>query len=136
LDALGHHLLLELYGCDACVLNDAKRVKEILIEAAILANARIVEAAFHKFNPQGVSGVVIIAESHFSIHTWPEYEYAAVDIFTCGEELKPGLACSYMVEQFRAKNSTIVEMKRGIISAANGYGGFDLHKEEVLACKK
>ena len=73
MENLGRHILLEVYGCDASVLNDTGRVEKILTEAAILAGAHIVGTTFHKFNPHGVSGVVVIAESHFSVHTWPEY---------------------------------------------------------------
>ena len=136
MDALGYHILLELYGCDASVLNDTARVKEILTKAALLAGARIVGSAFHHFNPHGVSGVVIIAESHFSVHTWPEHEYAAIDIFTCGEDLKPDVACEYMTAQLKAKNSTMVEMKRGMIPAENGRVKREIRKEKVLACKR
>jgi S-adenosylmethionine/arginine decarboxylase-like enzyme len=76
---------------------------------------------FHEFNPFGISGVVVIAESHLSIHTWPEYRYAAVDIFSCGDTLKPGEAARYLVEQFGASRASCVEVKRGVfpgISAA------------------
>jgi len=136
LDALGHHVLLELYGCDAFVLNDTKKIKDILTEAALLANARIVETAFHRFSPHGVSGVVIIAESHLSVHTWPEYEYAAIDIFTCGEDIRADLACNHIISKFRAKSSALVEMKRGVIPTANEYAGAVTQREEVLACKR
>jgi len=115
LDALGHHLLIELYGCDAEILNDCERIEKVMNAAALLANAHILESAFHQFNPHGISGVVIIAESHFSIHTWPEHGYAAVDIFTCGDDLRPDLAYNYMINHFKAKSSVIVEMKRGVI---------------------
>jgi S-adenosylmethionine decarboxylase len=115
LDALGHHLLIELYGCDVGILDNCEEIERVMNSAALLANAHIVESAFHQFNPHGISGVVIIAESHFSIHTWPEHGYAAVDIFTCGDDIRADLAYSYMISHFKAKNSTMVEMKRGII---------------------
>ena len=114
MDALGHHLLIELYGCDVEILNDCEKIEKIMNTAALLANAHIVGNIFHQFNPHGISGVVIIAESHFSIHTWPEYGYAAIDIFTCGNEMRTDLAYAYMIEHFKAKSSAIVEMKRGI----------------------
>ncbi len=137
MDALGHHLLIELYGCDANVLNNCEKIEKIMKNAALLANAHIVESAFHQFNPHGVSGVVIIAESHFSIHTWPEFGYAAVDIFTCGEELRPDIAHAYMSDQFKSKSSTIVEMKRGIIPlpTVTPAGSFSEQKEAVAAGK-
>lgn len=128
-------MLLEVYGCDASVLNDTGRIKDILTKAALMAGAHIVTTAFHKFNPHGVSGVVIIAESHFSIHTWPEHGYAAIDIFTCGEGLKPGIACEYMKMQLKSSNSTLVEMKRGIISEGYKQPEFRFQEKEALACK-
>ena len=118
--ALGTHLLLELKDCNSKVLNDQKRIQEILVSAAKEAKATIIETTFHRFSPFGVSGVVVIAESHLSIHTWPEYRYAAVDIFTCGEVIKPEIAVSYIASRFRCKTPSVVEMKRGMIPGAAG----------------
>ena len=95
-------------------------VKDILVGAARACGATIVDVAFHEFNPFGVSGVVVIAESHLSIHTWPEYRYAAVDIFTCGDVIKPESAADYIASRFRCKNPSIVEVKRGLIPGATG----------------
>jgi S-adenosylmethionine decarboxylase len=89
-------------------------VKAALVEAAKRAHATIVDVVFHEFNPFGISGVVVIAESHLSVHTWPEYRYAAVDIFSCGDVLRPEVAAGYLVEQFGAERTSIVEMQRGI----------------------
>jgi len=89
-------------------------VKKALVEAAKRAHATIVDVVFHEFNPFGVSGVVVIAESHLSIHTWPEYRYAAVDIFSCGDILKPEVAANYLVEHFGAERTSVVEMQRGM----------------------
>jgi S-adenosylmethionine decarboxylase len=114
LNALGRHLLLELFDCDLDAINNVETVKGALIEAAKRAQATIVDVVFHEFNPFGVSGVVVIAESHLSIHTWPEYRYAAVDIFSCGDTLQPEVAASYLVEQFGAGRPTMVEMPRGL----------------------
>jgi S-adenosylmethionine decarboxylase len=113
LNALGRHLLVELFDCDPDVINNLEAVKGALIEAAKRAQATIVDVVFHEFNPFGISGVVVIAESHLSIHTWPEYRYAAVDIFSCGDVLQPEVAASYLVEQFAAERTSIVEMQRG-----------------------
>ena len=85
LHALGTHLLVELRDCNPKILKDLKKVKNALVSAAKEAKATIVDISFHEFSPFGISGMVIIAESHLSIHTWPEYSYAAVDIFTCGD---------------------------------------------------
>jgi S-adenosylmethionine decarboxylase len=114
LNALGRHLLLELFDCDLDAINNVETVKGALIEAAKRAQATIVDVVFHEFNPFGVSGVVVIAESHLSIHTWPEYRYAAVDIFSCGDILQPEIAASYLVEQFGAERTSVVEMQRGL----------------------
>jgi S-adenosylmethionine decarboxylase len=97
-------------------LNDLKKVEEILVTAAKEANATVIESRFHKFSPFGISGVVVIAESHLTIHTWPEYGYAAVDIFTCGEVLKPETAANYLIDRFQSKSPSIVEVKRGMLS--------------------
>ena len=113
MNALGRHLLLELFDCDFDAIGNLEAVKAALIEAAKRAQATIVDVVFHEFNPFGVSGVVVIAESHLSIHTWPEYRYAAVDIFSCGDVLQPEVAASYLVEQFGAERTSVVELQRG-----------------------
>src|SRR6184192_71432 len=114
LNALGRHLLLELFDCDLYAINNVETVKGALIEAAKRAQATIVDVVFHEFNPFGVSGVVVIAESHLSIHTWPEYKYAAVDIFSCGEVLQPEIAVNYLVEQFASERTSVVDVQRGM----------------------
>src|SRR5262249_37837125 len=105
---------LELFDCDSESINNLEAVKSSLIEAAKRAQATIVDVVFHEFNPFGISGVVVIAESHLSIHTWPEYRYAAVDVFSCGEVLQPEIAVNYLVEQFGAERASVVEMQRGV----------------------
>ncbi len=117
--ALGTHLLIELRDCNPSILKDLEKVKNTLISAAKEAKATIIDSSFHEFNPFGISGVVVIAESHLTIHTWPEYGYAAVDIFTCGDVIKPEIAASYLIKQFESKNPSLVEMKRGILSHKN-----------------
>ena len=120
--ALGRHILCELKGCDPEVLNNRKRIEQIMVDAALEAGAEVREVAFHKFSPQGVSGVVVISESHLAIHTWPELGYAAVDVFTCGERVNPWDACNYIKRKFKAQQLTATEVKRGV---------FETH-EEVL----
>ena len=117
--ALGRHLLLELKSCNAQILNDLKKVQEITVSAAKKARVTILKVSFHRFKPYGISGVVVIAESHLSIHTWPEYQYAAVDIFTCGDVIKPEIAASYLVEKLECKNPSVIEFKRGIFNQGN-----------------
>lgn len=114
MNALGRHLLLELFECDLNAISDLKFVKNALVEAAKRAQATIVDVIFHEFNPFGISGVVVIAESHLSIHTWPEYQYAAVDIFSCGNTLQPEVAAKYLTESLGAKRTSIVEIHRGL----------------------
>jgi len=114
LNALGRHLLLELFDCELDAINNLETVKGALIEAAKRAQATIVDVVFHEFNPFGISGVVVIAESHLSIHTWPEYRYAAVDVFSCGDVLQPEIAVGYLVEQFGAGRTSVVELQRGM----------------------
>jgi len=130
LHALGRHLLVELHGCQPELLKRVDVVREILVGAARACGATIVDVAFHEFNPFGVSGVVVIAESHLSIHTWPEYRYAAVDVFTCGEVIQPEAAVAYLASRFRCKNPSVVEMKRGILP---GHPGKPSHKLTVEA---
>ncbi|HMK56806.1 MAG TPA: adenosylmethionine decarboxylase [Dissulfurispiraceae bacterium] len=117
--ALGTHLLVELRDCNPEILKDLNKVKGALVAAAKVAKATIIDVSFHEFNPFGISGMVVIAESHLSIHTWPEYSYAAVDIFTCGDIIKPEVAAQFLIGQFESKTPSIVEMKRGILSITN-----------------
>jgi len=114
MEALGRHVLAELYGCEPGTLDNVKGVQDMMVAAALAAGAEVREVAFHKFSPQGVSGVVVISESHLAIHTWPELGYAAVDVFTCGDRVDPWDACKYIVEGFKADHYTATEMKRGI----------------------
>ena len=112
---LGSHILAEFYNCDRAVLDDLERIKTIMENAALKANATVVTTNFHQFSPQGVSGVVVIAESHITIHTWPSYGYAAVDIFTCGEKLKSHDAVEYLKQETGCTQVSLVELKRGYV---------------------
>ena len=118
MNALGRHLLLELFDCDLDAISKLDAVKGALVEAAKRAQATIVDVVFHEFNPFGISGVVVIAESHLTVHTWPEYRYAAVDIFSCGEILQPEVAATYLVEQLGAERASVVELQRGMFLRA------------------
>ncbi len=114
MNALGRHILAEVYGCEPNILNDPEKVEKVMVAAALTSGAEVREVAFHKFSPQGVSGVVVISESHLAIHTWPELGYAAVDVFTCGDRVDPWDACNYIVQHFKAERVTAVETKRGL----------------------
>ncbi|RJX19489.1 MAG: S-adenosylmethionine decarboxylase proenzyme [Ammonifex sp.] len=112
---LGRHILAEIYGCDFDILNNIELVEKIMVNAALEAGAEVRETVFHKFSPQGISGVVVISESHLAIHTWPELGYAAVDVFTCGERVDPWQACNYLAQYFKAQDIRANEQQRGVI---------------------
>ena len=111
---LGKHILAEYIGCDKNILDKANVVEQIMLEAAKIANVTIVAKCFHKFSPYGVSGVVVIAESHFAIHTWPEFGYAAVDFFTCNKDCATDNALKYLSECFKAESFSVNLIRRGI----------------------
>ncbi len=129
--ALGRQIVVEFYGCNPEVLNDVAAIKRSMRGAAIASGATIVQDAFHLFNPHGVSGVVVIAESHLAIHTWPEYGYAAVDLFTCGDDVNPDSAFKYLKEKLESKTFSAMEMKRGVLDLDGGVGL--RHKPEAEA---
>jgi len=115
LNALGKQLLLELKGCNKEALNDLGFLKGVLLTAARECGATVLGESFHQFTPQGVSGVVVVAESHLVIHTWPEYGYAAVDIFTCGNSVQPEKAAELLIEKLGANSHSVIEMQRGLL---------------------
>ena len=116
---LGRHLIVEYTDCDNSILNNLELLEEYLNESVRKSGATIVKSNFHRYNPQGVSGVVVIAESHISIHTWPEYGYAAVDFFTCGESVDPYQAYLFMKKMLKAERADVSEIKRGIPSSSD-----------------
>jgi len=120
MEALGKQILVEFYDCDQSKLNDVSFIEASLIDAAKASRATLISHNFHKFSPYGVSGVVVIAESHIAIHTWPEYLYAAVDIFTCGDTIDPWVIQEKLKESFESKNVSSMEMKRGLFKVPQG----------------
>ncbi len=112
---LGQHIILELHNCSPDRLDDITFIEETLKEAARLAGATVVDTVFHHFSPYGISGVVVIAESHLAIHTWPEYGYAAIDMFTCGEKVDPYRGVSHMIKQFKSSHWTARSIMRGTL---------------------
>ena len=106
------HLLLELYRCDYEKLNDESFLRCTLSKAAKLANATVLNLISNKFEPQGVTAIALLAESHISIHTWPESNYSAIDIFTCGQNMLPGLASQYLIETFNAEEHLLRVLNR------------------------
>ena len=115
MEVLGCHLLLELKDCNSELLNDLSYIRKAMIETAQDVGATIVGESFHHFSPQGVTGILAIAESHISIHTWPEINYAAVDIFVCGS-CDPYQAIAVFERTFASARITVSEHRRGIIS--------------------
>ncbi len=113
--SLGRHLLVEYHGCDREVLDDVERIRTELLAAVTLAGATPVKDVVHHFSPHGVTGVVVIAESHFAIHTWPEYGFAAVDLFTCGDSLDPWKAFEHLSRTLRATSHSVTEIRRGLL---------------------
>jgi len=113
--SLGNHLIIELYECHRDVINNAQMVEEKLKEAVRVSGANMVQSVIHEFNPHGISGVIVIEESHFSVHTWPEYGYCALDIFTCGDEIDYHSALQYLKSEFQAQSMSVTELKRGML---------------------
>lgn len=114
MDTAGRHVIAELWGCEADLLNDLQRIERIMVSAALESGAEVREVAFHKFAPQGVSGVVIISESHLTIHSFPEHGYASVDVYTCGDRIDPKVACEYITRGLKATKREFIEIPRGV----------------------
>lgn len=117
--ALGIHLLVEFGRCNALKLDRMDYLENVMVRAAEVAGATVLKTAFQDFNPQGVSGVVVISESHLTIHTWPEYGYAAVDIFTCGDTVDPWKAAEYLKQEFEAQEMETRDFQRGFPSQSS-----------------
>ena len=111
---LGRHLLIDLYGCNTDLLDDQDYVEAQLRAAANTARMRLLGATFHRFTPHGITGVLIVQESHLAIHTWPERGYAAIDLFTCGIEIDPWSAYQLLKRAFGATRENAVEINRGL----------------------
>lgn len=116
---LGRHILAEFFDCDSNILNNLELIEKNMTQAAVECGAHIVQSCFHMFNPHGVSGVVIISESHLAIHTWPELGYAAVDLFTCGENCDPKVAYDFLKTAFASKSGSYSELRRGMLTPAD-----------------
>lgn len=110
---LGKQILADMYDCDPLVLDDEGSIRTIMLEAARVCGATVISASFRRFEPHGISGVVVIAESHLAIHTWPEHGYAALDLFTCGESVQPEVCFAYLREALHSKESTMQTIERG-----------------------
>ncbi|KQL53327.1 S-adenosylmethionine decarboxylase [Heyndrickxia shackletonii] len=113
METMGRHVISELWGCDFEKLNNMEFIERTFVDAALKSGAEIREVAFHKFAPQGVSGVVIISESHLTIHSFPEHGYASIDVYTCGN-LNPNIAADYIAESLGAETRETIELPRGM----------------------
>ena len=114
MNGVGIHLLLELNECNPKLLNDVGFIRQTLLSTAHEVGATVVGESFHRFSPQGVTGILAIAESHISIHTWPEFAYAAADIFACGSTFRPREAADILVAKLESQDPEIIELQRGI----------------------
>lgn len=114
--SLGTHLILDLEHCDAGILNNLSKIRTLLLKAAKEGGATIVGETFHKFAPVGVTGIVSISESHLCVHTWPEYNYASVDIFSCGPNYDVQKSATILIEGLHCKSPRIREIERGLSS--------------------
>jgi S-adenosylmethionine decarboxylase len=119
-DAVGKHCILELYDCDSQRLDDEAFLRDAITTAAKRAGATLLNLITHRFEPQGVTGLALLAESHISIHTWPETGYAAVDVFTCGDHTMPERACQVLVEQLTAGRHKLTSFRRETPTAIAG----------------
>jgi len=108
---MGKHYLLNLYGCPFTILNDEKCLRNLLCSAAIMSGANVIRTISKKFDPQGITVICLLSESHISIHTWPERGEAAVDIFTCGNT-DPQIGCDLIIKQLFCTNNTLSYIER------------------------
>lgn len=120
MSSLGRHALVDLYGCNPEILNDTDYLQSLLRQTAIDLNCTIVQESFHTFAPHGVSGVIVIAESHLAIHTWPEHGYAAVDLFTCSDSTELAHLAALLRTRFEADRIEFREEARGILRPEEG----------------
>jgi len=113
--ALGKQFLAELYKCEPEILNNMDIIAAVLCQAAEISGATVIDKKFHKFSPQGISGLVLISESHLAIHTWPEHNFASVDLFTCGSKFDSGLCIKFIQDKLKSKKSKITKIDRGVL---------------------
>lgn len=109
----GRHLVLDLFGCDGGLLDDPPYLQTLLTRAATEAGAHVLTVSSHHFEPHGSTMVLLLAESHLAIHTWPEERFAAMDIFTCGDTMRPEVAAAIVAEGLRAESSAPTTIARG-----------------------
>ena len=106
------HLILDLYECDQAILNDYEELERLLEVALNMAGANILRIFGEKFQPQGVTLLALLAESHASIHSWPELGYAAIDLYTCGDTTNTHKAAEFLKTKLKSKRSEEKELVR------------------------
>lgn len=114
LDALGCNIFADMYGCDASVLDDVEYLRTMMKEAAKRGNMTVVRTIFHRYEPQGITGIVVVKESHIAIHTWPEHAFASVDIFLCGNNSRPYEVLKYIESKLRPARVYTNSIERGL----------------------
>lgn len=119
--ALGLHILMEFQDCSPERLNDLSKLETVMNEAALISGATIIKSVFHQFSPQGVTGVVVVAESHLAIHTWPENGYAAVDFFTCNSAMDYEKSYQLLAKELDSQSSSYQCVERGILQPQNSH---------------
>jgi S-adenosylmethionine decarboxylase proenzyme len=135
MEALGRHLILEYHGCCPSELDDIEFLEDTIVEATEATRATIVHSHFHRYAPQGVSGAVVISESHVTTHTWPEFGYMAADIFTCGVAVDPWVFHHRVLAAIKVERSSSMELRRGLLDVPKSkipltYEGSDSHRED------
>lgn len=113
---LGHHWIVDLHGCPSELLDDQELIRQRLHETTDRFGLTLLDVVSNKFEPQGVTAIGLLAESHMSIHTWPEHGYAAVDIFTCGSDQTLKAACRFIAESLQATESMVLRLQRGVLN--------------------
>lgn len=118
---LGHQTTVDFYGCKSEKISSCKFIEDTLLKAAKLLNLTVVNTTIHSFSPIGVSGVIVIKESHIAIHTWPEHNYIAIDFFTCNKSFNLNFGLEWLKQEFKAENLSVKEIKRGDLKEIADY---------------
>jgi S-adenosylmethionine decarboxylase len=142
-DTVGTHFALELYDCPSGLLDDRIFVRDAIRQAAEAAGSTLLNEVQHKFEPQGVTALGLLAESHISVHTWPECGYAAADVFTCGEHTEPAKACDLLVRALQARRYALKSIARGtnleetqpVVVSSEGRGELSEEADEAFKCR-
>ncbi len=119
--SLGYQVAVDFYGCKTDGLNSCEFIENTLLKAAKMMNLTVVNTTIHQFSPIGISGVIVIQESHIAIHTWPEHNYVAIDFFTCNQSYNLTEGINWLKETFKAQKVTQTEGRRGHLSEIKKY---------------